>query len=72
MWAAPDRDTWDDFDRRLFNLWTVDGAFVSLELVIAGDAEAIRVWPNVAHYDLLVDAQARAEASGSGRWGACG
>lgn len=72
VWAAPDRDTWDDFDRRLFNLWTVDGAFVSLELVIAGDAEAIRVWPNVAHYDLLVDAQARAEASGSGRWGACG
>lgn len=43
VWAAPDRDTWDDYDRRLFNLWTVDGAFVSLELVIAGDAEAIRV-----------------------------
>lgn len=72
VWAAPDRDTWDDYDRRLFNLWTDDGSFVNLELVTAGDAEAIRVWPNVAFFDLLAGAQAAAEASGAGRWGACG
>ena len=72
VWAAPDTETWDDYDRRLFNLWTDDGRFVNLELVTAGDAEAIRVWPNVEHYELLTAAQAEAEASGAGRWGACG
>lgn len=71
VWAAPDTETWDDYDRRLFNLWTDDGRFVNLELVAAGDAEAIRVWPNVAFYDLLATAQADAEASGTGRWSAC-
>jgi endonuclease YncB( thermonuclease family) len=71
VWAAPDRETWDDYDRRLFNLWTDEGAFVTLELVTAGDAEAMRVWPNVAHHELLAGAQAEAEASGAGRWGAC-
>jgi micrococcal nuclease len=72
IWAAPDVDTWDDYDRRLFYLWTDDGRFVNHELVAAGDARALRVWPNVEHEDLLAGAQARAEASGAGRWGACG
>lgn len=72
VWAAPDSDTWDDYRRRLFNLWTDDGRFVNHELVVAGDAEAIRVWPNVRYYDLLSDAQRQAEASGVGQWGACG
>ncbi|MCC2033681.1 thermonuclease family protein [Microbacterium allomyrinae] len=71
VWAAPDADTWDDYQRRLFNLWTDDGRFVNHELVAAGSAEAIRVWPNVAFYDLLDDAQTHAEASGAGQWGAC-
>lgn len=72
IWAAPDVETWDDYDRRLFYLWTDDGRFVNHELVAAGDAEALRVWPNVEHEDLLAGAQARAEASGAGRWSACG
>ncbi|WP_127819668.1 thermonuclease family protein [Microbacterium sp. CPCC 204701] len=72
VWAMPDAETRDDYDRRLLNLWTDDGRFVNLELVTAGDAEAIRVWPNIAFYDLLAGAQAEAEASGAGRWGACG
>ena len=71
VWAAPDRDTWDDYERRLFDLWTDDGRFVSYELVAAGDGEAIRVWPNVAHHDLLSAAQDRAAASGVGQWSAC-
>jgi endonuclease YncB( thermonuclease family) len=72
VWAAPDADSWDDYDRRLFYLWTDDGRFVNHELVAAGDAQAMRVWPNVAHAQLLADAQARAEASGAGQWSACG
>jgi endonuclease YncB( thermonuclease family) len=71
VWVGPDRDTWDDNQRRLFYLWTPDGRFVNLELVAAGDAEAIRVWPNVEHYDLLREAQADAEAADVGQWGAC-
>lgn len=71
VWAAPDTETWDDYDRRLFNLWTDDGRFVNLELVAAGDAEAILVWPNVEFSDLLADAQSEAEASGAGQWSAC-
>ena len=71
-WAAPDRETWDDYQRRLFHLWTDDGRFVAHELVAAGDAEAIRVWPNVAFFDVLAEAQERALAAGVGQWGACG
>lgn len=72
VWAAPDTDTWDDYDRRLFNLWTDDGRFVNLELVASGDAEVMRVWPNVAFDDLLVAAEEGAVASGAGQWGVCG
>ncbi len=72
VWAAPDRDTWDDYGRRLFNLWTDDGRFVDYEMVASGAAEAIRVWPNVTHYDLLAAAQDRAEQDRLGQWGACG
>ena len=71
VWVGPDRDTWDDNQRRLFYLWTPDGRFVNLELVAAGDAEAIRVWPNDEHFDLLREAQGDAEAARVGRWGAC-
>jgi endonuclease YncB( thermonuclease family) len=71
VWAAPDVDSWDRYDRRLFNLWTGDGRFVNHELVAAGDAEAMSVRPNVAFEDLLAGAQSRAEASGAGQWGAC-
>lgn len=71
VWAAPDHDTWDHYGRRLFNLWTDDGRFVAHELVAAGDARAIRIRPNVAHYDLLAAAQATAQANRIGRWGAC-
>lgn len=71
VWAAPDAETRDDYDRLLLNLWTDEGVFVNHALVAAGDAEAIRVWPNVAFFDLLSAAQAEAEASGAGQWGAC-
>lgn len=69
--VAPDRDTWDDYRRRLFYVWTADGRFVNAELVAGGYAEAIRVWPNVAQLDLLRATEAAAQAAGLGRWGAC-
>lgn len=71
VWAAPDRDSWDDHGRRLFYLWTDDGTFVNHELVTAGDAVAIRVRPNDAHFALLSAAQDAAEAASLGRWGHC-
>jgi len=72
VWAAPDRDTEDDYGRRLFELWTDDGRFVASELVSAGDAEAIRIRPNVTHHELLAQLETEARAAGRGRWGACG
>ena len=69
--VAPDRDSWDDYQRRLFYVWTPDGRFVNYELVAGGFAEAIRVWPNVAQTGLLQAAQERARAESIGRWGRC-
>lgn len=71
VWVGVDRDTWDDYKRRLFYLWADDGTFINHSLVAAGDAEAIRVWPNVARYDLFAQAQQQAQAAGAGQWGAC-
>lgn len=72
VWAAADTEPRDRYDRALLYLWTDDGRFVNLELVEAGDAEALRVPPNTAHADLFASAQAEARASGAGQWGACG
>lgn len=72
VWAAPDRDTWDDYQRRLLYLWTDDGRFVNYELVAAGDGAAVRIPPNDAHFDLLADAEQTARTAGAGQWGACG
>lgn len=71
VWAAPDRDTWDDYQRRLLYLWTDDGRFVNYELVAAGDAAAVRIRPNDAHFDLLGTAEQTARTAEAGRWGAC-
>lgn len=69
--VAPDRDSWDRYDRRLFYLWNEDGVFVNLALVAEGFAEAIRVAPNDRHYELLRAAEGEARTSGLGMWGAC-
>jgi endonuclease YncB( thermonuclease family) len=71
VWAATDRDSWDDYKRRLFYLWTTDDRFVNYALVASGDAEAIRIWPNVAHYPLLQKAQDDAWSTRLGQWGSC-
>ena len=71
VWAAPDTEPRDRYDRALFYLWTDDGRFVNYELVAAGDAVTLRIAPNTAHARLLSDAEGRAAASGAGQWGAC-
>lgn len=71
VWAAPDTELHDRYGRALLYLWTVDRRFVNYELVAAGDAEALRVAPNTAHAELFAAAQAEAEASRAGQWGAC-
>jgi len=70
--VARDRDSWDDFDRRLLYVWRADdGRFVNYELIANGYAEAIRVWPNVEYWDQFEDAMGRAQRDGRGMWGAC-
>lgn len=69
--GAVDEDPFDDYDRLLLYLWSDDGVFVNLALVEGGYAEAIRVAPNDAHYDVLLDAEHAASRAGLGMWGAC-
>lgn len=69
--VAPDEESWDRYDRRLFYLWTAEGEFVNLALVAGGFAEAIRVAPNDRHFELLRGAEQAAASAGLGMWGAC-
>ena len=71
VWGAADRDPRDRYDRALLYLWTDGGTFVNHELVAAGDAEAIRVGRNDAHFALLSAAEHRARRAGLGQWGSC-
>ena len=71
VYAAPDVDSWDDYDRRLFYLWTPDGVFINLALVEGGFAEAIRVMPNDFYFDELLAAEIEADAAHRGMWAAC-
>lgn len=71
VWVRPGADPLDRYERWLLYLWTDDGRFVNHELVARGAAETMSIEPNVEHAELLATAQARAEASGAGLWGAC-
>lgn len=69
---APDRNSWDDYGRRLFNVWRAkDAALVEYQLANRGYAPAIRIWPNVKYYDVLKKAEQRAIKYKRGMWGAC-
>lgn len=69
---APDRDSWDDYERRLFYVWRKkDGLFVEYEIVSTGHAPTIRVWPNVSYYGLLERASSDAIKAERGLWGVC-
>ncbi|MGA7146998.1 MAG: thermonuclease family protein [Microbacterium sp.] len=72
VWAAPDAEWRDRYDRALLYLWTEDGRFVNHELMAAGDGEVMTIAPNDTHADLFAAARDAASAGGVGRWGACG
>lgn len=72
IWVAPDKNSWDDYGRRLFNVWSADGTFVDYWMVADGNAEAIRVYPNITYYPLLAATQDAAQRAKKGLWGTCG
>ncbi|HEY5847922.1 MAG TPA: thermonuclease family protein [Microlunatus sp.] len=71
VWVAPDQDSWDRYQRRLFFVWTADGRLLNYDLVAEGYADAIRVRPNVTYWPLLRQAAADAKDDRRGLWGAC-
>ncbi|GAA5034941.1 thermonuclease family protein [Microbacterium fluvii] len=72
IWAAPDADPLDRYDRWLFYLWTDDGRFINYELTASGAAEPMSIEPNTTYEALFEAGTAQARADGVGRWGACG
>jgi micrococcal nuclease len=71
VWAEQDIEWRDRYDRVLLYVWTSDGLFVNHELVQAGDAEALLVQPNGAHFTLFAEAEVSARAARVGQWSAC-
>ncbi|MCR2819689.1 thermonuclease family protein [Microbacterium sp. zg.Y1090] len=72
VWAAPDVEDRDRYDRLLRYLWTPDGRFVNLELAAAGAADTLSIAPNTTHAATLAASVAAAQQAGTGMWGACG
>lgn len=72
VWAAPDRDTHDRYERLLLYLWTEDGTFVNETLIVDGHASALEVAPNDTYAERFAAAEETARRDGAGRWGACG
>lgn len=71
VWVAPDKDSWDDYRRRLFNVWTDQGVLIDHELVAQGYGRALRIWPNVTYWPVMERAQATAQQKKRGLWKAC-
>lgn len=72
VWASPDQDPLDRYDRWLFYLWSDDGRFINHTLAAEGDAQPLRVPPNITYDALFIAAADDARAAGRGRWSACG
>ena len=67
----------DQFDRALLLIWLAasdqqDAAFVNLELIEQGAAEAVVLEPNLLYASEFEAAEDAAQYAGVGRWGACG
>ena len=71
VWVAPDKDSWDDYRRRLFHVWTDEGVLIDHDLVARGYGRAIRVWPNVTYWPVMEKAQTSAQKKKLGLWKAC-
>lgn len=72
IWAAADRDAFDQYGRTLLYLWTPDGVFINAALVSGGAARVEIYSPNDEFEALLRDLESQAQTADAGRWGACG
>jgi len=71
VWVSPDKDSWDDYRRRLFHVWSEQGVLIDHDLVAKGYGRALRIWPNVTYAPLMAKAQTSAQAKKLGLWKAC-
>lgn len=71
VWVQRDEELTDDYDRLLLYLWTDDGAFVNVEMVRAGLAEAVLYEPNDRYIESVRGAEDEARSEDRGMWGAC-
>lgn len=71
VYVAPDVESWDPYNRRLFYVWTPDGLLINEELARGGYAEVRRYPPNTTLHERLEDAESEARSAGRGLWGAC-
>lgn len=71
IWVAPDKDTWDDYGRRLFHVWTAKDVFVDHQLVLQGSGRAIAVHPNITYEKLMLAAEETANRQRKGLWKSC-
>ena len=71
VWAVPDRELTDRYDRTLLYLWNSKGVFVNLRMVRDGFARAVLYPPNDRHIDRMRAAEQRAQAARRGVWAAC-
>ena len=70
VWVAPDKDSWDDYRRRLFHVWSDQGQLLDYQLVAGGYGRALRIWPNVTYASAMEAAQRDAQKAERGLWGA--
>ncbi|MDE0545252.1 thermonuclease family protein [Microbacterium sp. C7(2022)] len=71
VWASPDREWYDRYDRALMYLWSDAGTFINLEMIARGDAVTLEVTPNTMYADLFAEAEADAREDSRGLWSAC-
>lgn len=69
--VSADVEPLDRYGRSLYYLWTADGEFVNLKLVEGGYGTALRIEPNIAHWNELVAAEDSARSAAAGLWGEC-
>ncbi len=71
VWIQRDEQLRDPYGRHLLYLWNDEGAFVNLEMVEGGHADAVLFPPNDRYWAQMSAARADAEAGGAGLWGVC-
>lgn len=67
--VTTDLEKRDKYGRLLVYLWTKEGRLINLEMVRDGYALLYTIPPNVAHADLLKEAQQEAREKRRGLWG---